>query len=514
MFLIPTNEVEVIDTLRGMPNKGNSLIDIKPSILLLISDILGKVVSYLYNLSVINGTYPSLLKISRVLPVFKSGDVSSIGNYRPITNLLNINKIFELLTYKRILKFIERFNLLSNFQYGFRKARNTTQAIFRLTNDMLNTFHNKHYTVALFLDLSKAFDTINREILVHKLAIYGFRGVTNEFLSSYLSERMQYVNIDNFKSSTELINHGVPQGSVLGPLLFNLYINDIVNVGDAKKILFADDAVFYVTERSLEMCIVKIKQLIKELTEWLKNNKLVANVKKTKLMMITPRPCNDLPHIYFNGTKLEWVSSIKYLGVVIDNKLSFVPHATEVFTKISKMQGIFYSLSSLVPKSTLVTIYHSLVYPCITQNLLIWGGISTVNLKNIKTAMNNILRCILKIKRDQNNVPLVSVNTMYKSLNFLQFDDIYRYTLLKFLHLVLYKNVELFNEYYAPLLPTHRYNTRNIRINLPVVRLEVERHFALFQSCKLLNELPGELLDLQSDNTLKLKFRRFAVSQY
>lgn len=513
-FLMPTDEGEVVEILRGMPNKGNSLIDIKPSILVLISGILGKVVAYLYNLSILNGTYPNILKIGRITPVFKNGDVLRINNYRPITNLLNLNKIFELLTYRRIMKFIDRFDLLNRLQYGFRKARNTTQAIFRLTSDMLNTFHEKSYTVALFLDLSKAFDTISREILVHKLSIYGFRGVTNSFLSSYLSERKQYVNIGNFKSSTEFINHGVPQGSVLGPLLFNIYINDIVKVGDAKKILFADDAVFYITERTLEMCIVKIKQLINDLSEWLKNNKLVANVNKTKLMMVTPRPFDDLPDVYFNGTKLEWVSNIKYLGVIIDNKLSFLPQASEVFMKVSKMHGIFYSLSSLVPRATLLTIYNSLVYPLITQNMLIWGGISPANLKNIKTMMNNILRCILKVERDDNNVPMVSVNNMYRSLNLLQFDDIYKFLLLKFLHLAFYKNRDLFNEYFLPLLPSHTYNTRNVRINLPVIRLEVERHFALFQCCKLLGELPDELLEPQSDYSLKVKYKSFVLSRY
>ena len=146
--------------------------------------------------------------------------------------------------------------------------------------------------------------------------------------------------------------------------------------------------------------------------------------------------------------------------------------------------------------------------------MLIWGGIATANLRNIKIMMNNILRCISKVNRDHDGIPLMSVNTMYKSLSLLQFDDIYKYLLLRFLHSILYKNAELYNEYYVRLLPTHRYNTRNIRINLPAVRLEVERNSTLFQSCKLLNELSDELLEPQSVYSLKVKYKRFALSQY
>ena len=153
-----------------------------------------------------------------------------------------------------MMEFVKQFNILSNLQYGFRKAKSTTQAIFVLTNDFLYSFHRKCYTIVLFLNLSKAFDTINRDLLVHKLSLYGFRGVTNSFLSSYLSDRKQYVNIGVHKSDVESINYGVPQGSVLGPLLFNVFINDIVMVGEARKILFADDAVFYVTEETLDLC--------------------------------------------------------------------------------------------------------------------------------------------------------------------------------------------------------------------------------------------------------------------
>ena len=189
-----------------------------------------------------------------------------------------------------MINFMDQYNILSDLQYGFRKARNTTHAIFRLTSDFLKSFHDKSFTVALFLDLSKAFDTVDRDILTRKLSIYGFRGVVNSFLSSYLSSRKQYVNVGKYKSNIQDISYGVPQGSVLGPLLFNIFINDLVKVGKAKKILFADDSVFYITEKSLDLCLQKIKELILELSEWLKNNKLVANTNKTKLMRITPRP--------------------------------------------------------------------------------------------------------------------------------------------------------------------------------------------------------------------------------
>ena len=146
--------------------------------------------------------------------------------------------------------------------------------------------------------------------------------------------------------------------------------------------------------------------------------------------------------------------------------------------------------------------------------MLIWGGIAAANLRNIKIMMNNILRCILKVNRNHDGIPLMSVNTMYKQLNLLHFDDIYQYLLLRFLHSILYINSELYNEYYVPLLPTHMYNTRNVRINLPPVRVEVERNSTLFQSCKLLNELSNELLEPQSAYSLKVKYKRLGLSKY
>ena len=291
-----------------------------------------------------------------------------------------------------------------------------------------------------------------------------------------------------------LTSVGVPQGSVLGPLLFNIFIKDITDISTDKKVIFADDTVFYVTENTLEACVLRVNILLAEVSMWLENNKLIPNTEKTKLMLFTPRPVDVLPDISLNGTKLEWVSHFKYLGIIIDNKLNFSIQSAEVHKKLCKLQGMVYSMSTLVPQKTLMTIYHSLIYPIITQNIIIWGGIAECNIAKIKCTMNKILRIILKVKYDQNNVPLMATNDMYRELKLLQFDDIYKYFLLKFVHTALHKNSAILRNYFEHLLPTHSYSTRHSKINLPPTRLEIEKHGTVFQSCKLINEISEDLL--------------------
>ena len=341
-ILYPTNIVEVCTVMRELPNKGHIIFDIKPNLLLLIIDYISPIIEYLYNFCILRGVYPDKLKLARVVPIYKSGPKNVKSNYRPISNLCSINKIFEILTSRRLLSFFENFNVLSSYQYGFRELSSTNLAIFNLTNDILKTFNSKQFTIALFLDLKKAFDTVNLDILLHKLSFYGVRGNVLSFIRSYLTNRRQYVNVNGSSSGVKDVSVGVPQGSVLGPLFFNIFINDICKISSAKKILFADDAVFYITDSSFQSCIYKLNQLINQLSEWLLNNKLIANVSKTKLMVFTPKHIKDLPDIYFNNEILEWVTNIKYLGMIIDNDLSFISHSRQVFRKLSKLHGIIY----------------------------------------------------------------------------------------------------------------------------------------------------------------------------
>ena len=367
---------EVYKIIKALPNKGNKLNDLTPKMLLRVFNVVGHVISMLYNRCIDVGVYPNKLKIARVIPIHKGGLESSVTNYRPISNLTLINKIFEKLTFARIQDFITNFRILSDYQFGFRKNCSTGLAIFTLLNDLIKTFNKKLFTVAIFVDLKKAFDTVDRRILMHKLGLYGFRGHINDFLCSYLTDRKQYVDVNGLNSELMSVDFGVPQGSVLGPQLFNIFINDFTLINSAKKILFADDSIFYVTDPDFDTCIFKLNMVLNDINSWLHNNRLTPNLLKTKLMIFTPKVVDELPDIFLSNTKLEWIKTIKYLGVIIDNKLSFIPECNSINRKLSNIQGAIYSMSSYMPRLTLLTVYNSLAYSLLTYSIIFWGGIA------------------------------------------------------------------------------------------------------------------------------------------
>ena len=387
-------------------------------------------------------------------------------------------------------------------------------AIFTLVNSFISTFKNKFFTVALFVDLKKAFDVVDRELLLIKLSRYGIRGHTNDFLRSYLSDRRQYTSLGCYESQCQFNKFGVPQGSVLGPLLFNIFIDDICNIGNCESVLFADDTVLFVTDPNFEACISKIKIVINNLSKWLNNNRLIPNINKTKLMLITPKKIKVLPDIMFDGVKLEWVDQIKYLGITLDNRLSFGPHVDIICNKLSIYRGIIYSMKPIMPSYLLIKLYHSLVYPIIIQDIIIWGGINETKRSRISVLMNKILRLIMGVKYDENHIPLTRTDTMYKYFNVLKLNDVYNYFLLKFIHFILYDRFDYFIRYFSDLLPSQNYFTRNNRINLPVTRTEVEKNCTIFKCCQLWRQIPEFLLEPQSKNRLKNNYKKAVLDSY
>ena len=513
-FFRPTSYDEVMNTINSLENKGNPLFDITPRILKKISIIIVPYLVCIYNLCITNGLYPDFLKLARVVPVFKAGQRDNVANYRPISNLSSLNKLFERLTHKRLSSFLDNFNIISHSQYGFRKLKCTALANFHIVTDLMKTFHDKHYTVALFLDLKRAFDTVDSEILLKKLEYCGIRDSSNAFFRSYLTNRSQFVYINGSKSDKRTINVGVPQGSILGPALFNIFINDIIDYVGYNSVFYADDGVFYVTSETLSGCVDMMNDLIARLSHWLLVNRLVPNLSKTKVMLFTSRRCNDLPDLMFNGTNLLWVRSIKYLGVILDEKLNFFEHVCTLLGKLAQANGILYSMKYSAPTKVKLNIYYSLVYSILTQNIIVWGGLSYEHRRNIQIGMNKILRQILCVNYDENHRPLVSTDEMYKKLNLLKFDDIYDFFLLKFIHFVLYKDRRIFDNYFNDLLPIHNYETRNIRINLPQIRLDIEKRGTIFQVCRLFNTIHPPLLVQQSGYKLKKTFKEICLSRY
>ena len=247
---------------------------------------------------------------------------------------------------------------------------------------------------------------------------------------------------------------------------------------------------------------------------WLCENKLTPSVEKTKLMFISPKKVGLLPDIYFNNQKLEWVSSIKYLGIIIDRGLNFIKQSQEVFKDLSKAYGTIYAISKFMPQSVLLKIYYAIVYPKLTQNVILWGGIKESNKANIKILINKILRSILLVKTDQNHRPLMHTDEMYKSLGLLKFDDIYQYYLLRFIHFAFHGNETIFHEHFQPLIPSHDYPTRDVRILIPKARLEIEKQSVIYQCCNLYNEIPQSFLEVQKTSHLKNNFKKFCIDRY
>uniref|UniRef100_A0A8C6SLB0 Reverse transcriptase domain-containing protein n=1 Tax=Neogobius melanostomus TaxID=47308 RepID=A0A8C6SLB0_9GOBI len=286
-----------------------------------------------------SGIVPSELKIAKVVPLYKNGENASFSNYRPISILPCFSKILEKLVYRRLHQHLIKNNILYNYQFGFRKCHSAHMALIELVDRIYTALGKKEFAIGVFLDLSKAFDTVNHNILLQKLHKYGFRDNVYIWLYNYLTNREQYVSIKNYDSKKNSVEYGVPQGSILGPLLFIIYINDFASVSTTTfPVLFADDTNLFISNRDLKALIKNLNHDLQNYSEWFRANKLSLNVKKSNFMLFAGnKKCErDQIKIYINNEEINSVSSTCFLGVQIDDKLCWKEQVEKVCKKITK----------------------------------------------------------------------------------------------------------------------------------------------------------------------------------
>lgn len=319
------------------------------------------------------GIFPECLKITTITPVFKSGDSQNVDNYRPISVFSFFAKIFESCMSKRIISYILKYKIICPQQFGFLKGKSTSDAVNSILEFIYNSLNKKEYSISIFLDLKKAFDTVNRQILIKKLEYYGFRGMNLEWFKSYLKNRVQRVKIGRHVSDPLFVNIGLPQGSNMAPILFILYINDIVNASDKFLYsMYADDTALILKDSCLENLISVVNQQLSLVNNWLIANKLTLNCQKTKWILFTNAKGYVVTDdaVKINNNTIERCFQIKYLGLILDCDLKFDKHITSVCNKISKNIGVFYKLRPYVSTKTLVCLYYSFVYPFIIYCIL------------------------------------------------------------------------------------------------------------------------------------------------
>jgi len=514
MFLDLTSETEILSVVRLLRNK-KSLSDDNLS-MYLVKEIISTIITpitHIFNLSLKQGIFPSQFKISKIIPIFKKGKTDDIKNYRPISLLSPLSKILEKLIFVRLSHFLSKNHLLNDNQYGFRNNHSTELAIIELTQRIMNNMNDKHLTVGVFLDLSKAFDVIDHNLLIKKLNSYGVRGIANNWFKSYLDSRKQYVSINNFNSNFADVVNGVPQGSILGPMLFLIFINDICKVSSqAKCILYADDTNIFYTSKNIINDIDLINTDLNKFSDWFNSNRLTVNCSKSSFVIFGPKILtNTLSNVIINlnNDSIPRVSHIKLLGLTICENLSWQYHINNVSTKINKLTGIFRKLKNKLNPSILHNLYYSFIYPNITYGITLWGNSPNIHLIPIVRSQKKYIRLIGNIG------PFDTTVDLFNNLNILNVKNIYFFFISVFIFKFLFKLLPpFFNDFFIFSKSIKKTTTRHTPIFYTYkTRLKIYTSSIKYTGPKIWDQLiPEHLKNISTLNSFKRELKLFLLT--
>ena len=503
-FLEPVSDLEVEYHIKSLKNSKENLDTIPVSIFKESSALFSIIIADLINKCFETGIFPNSLKKAIVLPLLKKDNPDLMSNYRPISLLPKLSKIIEKCLKSRLVYYFTRNNLFNDVQFGFLTGKSTQDAIIHVTEKIYDNLNNHLSTLAVFIDFSKCFDTLNRDILVKKLEMYGIRGISLEFFKSYLSNRYQAVKINNVLSDFEAINMGVPQGSVLGPILYLIYVNELPKISNVfSTFLFADDTTLIFENSDRYELFNQCDLCVNAFFSWCCANRLSINISKTKLMLFSNvlKPV-DIADVHMNNIKIDYVESIRFLGVLIDDKLKFNVHINEIARKISKNIGILYKLRQYVPNSTLLAVYRSIIECYLSYCNLAFGNAANTHISSLVIAQKRAVRIVAS------QPPFAHTNPIFSYLNILKLSDIYLYNL----GIYMKKNVDNFTSNYYNNL----HNTRSGNHYAPSFqRLALtQRQSIMYQAPVNWQNIPLSIRNSRSLDSFKRTYKTFLLSRY
>ena len=507
----PCTEQEIRHILVNMKKEGG-LDDIPRKFMRLCQFQVSHRLSNLFNKCLACGIFPDCLKSAKIKPVHKKGPKNLIKNYRPISILSNISKIFEAVIYTRLNQHFLSENLLSHKQFGYRKDRNTEMAILDLLSKILPAIEKKKFAIIVFLDYSACFDSISREILLKKLDAYGITGNDLRLIGSYLANRVQSVIFGNSESEKLTQDIGVIQGSRLGPLLYDIYSNDFNYLcSEDENIQYADDTCLVYIGDDLNELVQQVNRRLNMVNDWCNANKLFLNRTKSEFMLVTTRHVHTDPEIFIGEDKLSRVGVFRYLGVNIDSSLKYHTQLNLIKAKFSQHCGASYRLRNRLDLTAAKNLYYSCFYSVATYCICVYGGVMLCTQRAA-----SIIKLQSKIMKNLFKKFLPESTNLFKDMKILKLPDIYRLRAAVYMfRVVVLDECPTVRRNLSLDYPDHQYSTRTSNdLILPFPRVEALRMNFQYQFVDVWNSIPDHIKEAVNLKTFKRMLLNHFLDNY